>query len=58
MPAKPSTPQPISSAARKLPSDLTIGLILASVILMPALRGQDSNAPPPNLAKLVAHRES
>ncbi len=58
MPAKPSTPQPISSAARKLPSDLTIGLILASLLLAPRLRAQASDAPPPNLAKLVAHRES
>lgn len=58
MPAKPSTPQPISSAARKLPSDLTIGLILASVLAAPLLCAQTAGDPPPNLAKLVAHRES
>jgi len=57
MPAMPSTPQPISSAARKLPSDLTIGLILASLLAVPLLCAQ-SDIPPPNLAKLVAHRES
>jgi len=59
----PSTPQPISSAARKLPSDLTIGLILASVLAgsllcVPTLRAQKAGDPPPNLAKLVAHRET
>lgn len=54
-PAKPSTPQPISSAARKLASDLAIGLILASMLGMAA---QTSDDPPPNLAKLVAHRET
>ena len=58
MPARPSTPQPISSAARKLPSDLTIGLILASLLAAPLLWGQAADDPPPNLAKLVAHRES
>ena len=58
MPATPSTPQPISSAARKLPSDLTIGLILASVLAAPLLYAQSPGDPPPNLAKLVAHRET
>jgi len=58
MPATPSTPQPIDSAARKLPSDLTIGLILALVLSAPLLRAQTSGDPPPNLAKLVAHRET
>jgi hypothetical protein len=57
MPATPSTPQPIGSAARKLPSDLTIGLILAFVLAAP-MRAQTPGEPPPNLAKLVAHRET
>jgi hypothetical protein len=55
MPARPSTPQPISSAARKLASDLAIGLILASMLGMAA---QTPDEPPANLAKLVAHRET
>jgi len=58
MPATPSTPQPISSAARKLPSDLTIGLILAFVLAVPPLRAQAAGEPPSNLAKLVAHQET
>jgi hypothetical protein len=58
MPARPSTTQPISSAARKLPSDLTVGLILASVLAVPLLPAQGAGDPPPNLAKLVAHRET
>ena len=58
MPARPSTTQPISSTARKLPSDLAIGLILASVLLAPRLCGQTADGPPANLAKLVAHRET
>jgi hypothetical protein len=37
---------------------LTIGLILASVLFAPLLQAQASDEPPPNLAKLVAHRES
>jgi hypothetical protein len=57
MPARLNTPQPISSAARKLPGDLTIGLILAFVLAAPAVYAQTDEAPP-NLAKLVAHRES
>jgi len=58
MPATPSTPHPISSAARKLPSDFTIGLILASVLMPTLLYAQAAGDPPANLAKLVAHRES
>ena len=58
MPATPSTPQPISSAARKLPSDFTIGLILAFVLAAPPLRAQAAGDPPSNLPKLVAHRET
>ena len=61
MPAKPSTPQPISSAARKLPSDLTIGLILTFMLaaaFLPRRRLRARCEPPANLAKLVAHRES
>jgi hypothetical protein len=58
MPARPSTPQPIGSAARKLPSDLAIGLILASVLLAPLLCAQTGDGPPANLGKLVAHRET
>lgn len=55
IPAKPSTPQPTSSAARKLASDLAIGLILASML---GMAGQSADDPPANLAKLVAHRET
>src|SRR5579862_4406351 len=58
MPAKPSAPQPISQAARKLASDLAIGLILTSGIAGSFLVAQNSDDPPPNLARLVAHRES
>src|ERR1035438_1026418 len=60
MPAKPSTPQPISSAARKVASDLAIGLILASMLGTAGLgtAGQTPDEPPANLAKLVAHRET
>jgi len=58
MPAKPSAPQPISHAARKLASDLAIGLILASALAAAFLPAQTPAEPPPNLAKLVAHRES
>jgi hypothetical protein len=57
MPARVNTPQPISSAARKLPGDLAMGLILAFVLAAPALHAQTAEAPS-NLAKLVAHRES
>jgi hypothetical protein len=58
MPAKLSTPQPISSAARKLPSDLTIGIILTFVLGAAFLPAQTADQPPANLAKRVAHRES
>jgi hypothetical protein len=37
---------------------LTIGLILASVLAATLLHAQSAGDPPPNLAKLVAHRES
>jgi hypothetical protein len=53
-PAASRTTQPISRTARNLLSDLFIGLILA--LAFPATpKAQDE---PPNLAKLVAHRES
>jgi hypothetical protein len=51
-PAAPSATQPISRAARKPPGVLAIALILAFVIPAPA------QEPPPNLARLVAHRET
>ena len=54
-PATPSTVQPASRAARKPPNVLAIGLILASLLCLPGARAQEA---PPNLAKLVAHRES
>src|ERR1051326_7015384 len=54
-PAVPSATQPAARAARKPPRDLSIGLILASVLCIASLSAQD---PPPNLAKLVAHRET
>src|ERR1017187_6913347 len=55
MPARPITPQPISSAARKLAIALAIGLILTSML---GTAGQTPDQPPANLAKLVAHRET
>jgi len=55
MPTPLSAINPISAAARKPPSVLAIALILTSVPAIPLLRADD---PPPNLAKLVAHRES
>src|SRR5690349_2303407 len=54
-PITPSTTQPASKAARKPPDVLTIALILASVLFVAAAHAQE---PPPNLAKLVAHRET
>jgi len=54
-PAVPSAIQPIRRAARKPLGDLAIGLILAFALLAPQSAAED---PPPNLAKLVAHRES
>jgi hypothetical protein len=55
MPTPLSAIQPISAAARKPPSVLAIALILASGLAAPLARADD---PPPNLAKLVAHRET
>jgi hypothetical protein len=54
-PAAPSAIQPISRAARKPPVVLAIGIILAFGILAARAGAED---PPPNLARLVAHRES
>ena len=54
-PATPNAIQPARRAARKPPNALAIGLILASVLCVPAIRAQGA---PPNLARLVAHRES
>jgi hypothetical protein len=54
-PAAARAAQPIANAARKRPGELFIALILASVILAPLLYAQE---PPPNLAKLAAHRET
>lgn len=61
-----STSQPTNRAARKsagrvLPSDFFIGLILAFTLLglagpVPGIHAQEE--PPPNLAKLAAHRET
>jgi len=50
-----SSNQPIHRVVRKPLDVFVIGLILASGPLAPALRAQD---PPPNLIKLVAHRET
>lgn len=66
MPAAPSATQPVTRVARKPPSESFIGLILTSVFFTAffgcvALASQSAPAPddpPPNLAKLVAHRES
>src|SRR5580700_3513120 len=55
IPAAASAAQPITNAARKLPGQLFIALILASVIFVPCLTAQE---PPANLAKLTAHRET
>src|ERR1051325_9320044 len=54
-PAVPSTSQPTTRAARNPPSVLAIGLILTSVLPAPFAW---SDGPPPNLAKLAAHRET
>ena len=54
-PAAPNAIQPIHKAAQKGAGDFVIGLILAFVLSYPCGQAQD---PPPNLAKLVAHRES
>ena len=45
----------MSRAARKPPSDLAIGLILAFAFIAPSAQAEE---PPPNLVKLVAHRET
>jgi hypothetical protein len=55
MPATHSVAQPISRPARKPPDILAIALILTSVLFGASAFAQD---PPPNLAKLVAHRET
>jgi hypothetical protein len=54
-PAAANAAQPIANAARKLPGELCIALILASVVLAPLLTAQE---PPANLARLAAHRET
>jgi hypothetical protein len=55
MPAAPRTTQPVSKAARKPPGIFTIGLILASGLGLTRAAAQE---PPPNLARLVAQRET
>ena len=50
-----SSNQPVHSVARKPPDVLAIALILTSVLLAAPARAQ---APPPDLAKLEAHRET
>ena len=59
-PTTHSSAQPISRADRKPPDVLAIALILASVPFSAAVgHAQDPPPdPPPNLAKLVAHRET
>jgi len=56
-PATPSAIQPIHSAARKPPSVLAIALIVTFALWGSRSPAQDTE-PPPNLVKLVAHRES
>jgi len=55
--APPSTAQPTATAARKLPSGWFIAFILAFAAARPGAPAQDEGAPP-NLARLVAHRET
>src|SRR5260370_6462009 len=50
-----SSDQPISRVARKPTDVFVIALILTSALLVAPVRAQD---PPPNLARLVAHRET
>jgi hypothetical protein len=50
-----SAAQPANTAARKPPDVPIIALILASALFLPSLRAQE---PPPNLARLIAHRET
>ena len=57
-PATTSAIQPAAKAVRKPPSDLAIGLILASVLSRRLARPGRPDDPPPNLARLVAHRET
>lgn len=60
-PATHSATHPASATDRKPPSDFVIGAILAFVLLAAfptRLAAQDPPQPPPNLAKLVAQRES
>src|SRR5258708_1462137 len=64
MPTTHSAIQPISRPARKPPDVVAIALILASMLFSGLFAdpvfGQPAaeSAPPPNLAKLVAHRET
>ncbi len=55
-----SSAQPISRAARKPPDVLAIAIILASMLLTASVGSAQGQAqePPPNLVKLVAHRET
>lgn len=57
MPATHSAIQPIARAAWKPPREPVIALILASVLLASAAPAL-AQEPPPNLAKLVAQRET
>src|SRR4051794_35898639 len=57
-PTRHSAIQPANRAVRKPPDVLAIALILTSVLLATALRAADAEEPPPNLAKLVAQRET
>jgi hypothetical protein len=54
-PAADNAAHPIPKAARKLPGELFIALILASVFFSKSLPAQE---PPANLVKLAAHRET
>ena len=58
MPITHSSVQPASRPARKPPGIRAIASILASVIFHPAAFPQTPTEPPPNLVKLVAHRET
>src|ERR1051326_1621250 len=55
IPAAVSTAQPVSRAAPKPAGSFAIGFILASVLCLPCAHAQDA---PPDLVKLVAHRET
>jgi hypothetical protein len=54
-PITPSSTHPVNTVARKPPDVFTIALILTSVFLLAPISAQE---PPPNLAKLVAQRET